>query len=141
MQEALTPPTRRLLALLLVSFASLGGCTTEPACHEDEGCADGGHGAHGSEGGGGATTTPTPAERYCDCMLSSCHDAYHATFGPDSDEPAARAACLAEAEALPSVGMDVDMGNSVECRIHYCSLGDQSATTCDAAVGLGSCAP
>jgi hypothetical protein len=74
-------------------------------------------------------------------MLFACHDAYHETFGPETDEPAARAACLAEAEALPEAGMDVDTGNFVECRLHYCGLGTDTADNCAASIGEGACAP
>jgi hypothetical protein len=74
-------------------------------------------------------------------MLTSCHDAYHDTYGPDTDEPAARANCLSTAEALPVAGMPVDQGNFIECRIHYCEIGDADPNACDSSVGQASCAP
>jgi hypothetical protein len=68
-------------------------------------------------------------------MLLTCHDAYHDTFGPESDEIAARASCIMEASSLPEAGMDVDMGNFIECRMHYCTLGATDESVCPNTVG------
>jgi hypothetical protein len=68
-------------------------------------------------------------------MLLSCHDVYHDAFGPESDEVAARSACLAEASSLPEAGMDVGMGRFIECRIHYCVLGRDDPSVCVNTVG------
>ena len=89
----------------------------------------------------GATTggiDSSPAG-YCYCMLEFCHDEYHATWGEDHVE--SEQMCIAEASALPSVGMDVDAGNSLECRLHYCldamAVGDPSV--CASAIGMDAC--
>lgn len=133
------------LALLLPLAALTLGCESE-ACHEvDEDC--GGHAGSGvgassaggaGQGGAGGSASAL-ALAYCNCMLGdACHDQYHDTFGPDTDEEAAREACLAAADALPVAGADVDTGNFIECRIHYCELGPTDATACDNTIG-GAC--
>ena len=103
-------------------------------CHDEE-CHEP-SGVSSSSSGGGVSAE---ALAYCDCMLVSCHDAYHAHFGPDSDEEAARNNCIAEAEALPVAGMDVDSGDFIECRIHHCELGKTDDTACPSAIGQDSC--
>lgn len=125
---------------------SMGLLFMSAACDDDAPACDGadcgGGGAATGSGGGGGQGGEEPsnlAETYCDCMLLTCHDAYHGHFGPDTDEPAARAACLAEAETLPVAGMDVDSGNFVECRIHYCASGNEDPDTCAATIGQGAC--
>lgn len=131
--------------VILSSLVMLGG----PACGEDEPApGTGGAGGEvagtgGATGGGGGAggQSPSLAETYCSCMLDTCHDAYHEAFGPETDEPAARAACLTEAEALPVAGMDVDSGNFIECRLHYCEIGVETQDNCDASIGEGACAP
>ncbi len=79
-------------------------------------------------------------EGYCFCMLEFCHDEYHATWGDDHVD--SEMMCLAEAGALPSVGMDVDAGNSLECRLHHCleamASGDTSSS-CPSALGMDAC--
>jgi hypothetical protein len=134
----------RWICILGLVALALVACGEEDDPCQDAACGGagptGGQGGEGGDGGAGGMTTSLPAQ-YCDCMLLTCHDAYHASFGPDTDEPAAAAACLAEAEGLPSVGMDIDMGNSIECRLHYCALGSETPDDCAAAVGDGACAP
>ena len=126
---------RRFL-LLMAMIVVTAAC---PACHDGD-CGAGGGAGSGGMGQGGSPGASL-AESYCDCMLLTCHDAYHDAFGPESDEEAARAACLAEAEALPVAGMDVDTGNFVECRIHHCTSGMSDPATCAAAIGEGACSP
>lgn len=134
-------PTAVVLPLLILVAG--GGMMASAACgancHSDEGCAAEG-GAGFGNGTGGAVEL-TAAEAYCDCMLLTCHDAYHDQYGPDTDEPAARANCLAEAGALPVAGMAVDTGNFIECRQHHCDLGVEDEVVCGAAIGEGVCAP
>ena len=84
------------------------------------------------------TDADDPAVIYCSCVFANCHEAYHAKWG--EDEMVAEAACLMEADALPMNGSDVDMGNFIECRMHFCDLaaaGDD--TQCAAALGDEIC--
>jgi hypothetical protein len=122
------------LALALAAAPSACGDTSQ--CH-DVGCVEAT--AASATTGAGAAGGASLAQQYCDCMLLSCHDAYHASFGPDSDEPAARANCLAEAEALPAAGMPIEEGNFVECRIHFCEAGQSDESVCPSAVGAAPC--
>ena len=95
--------------------------------------------ATGSSGVGGGGATVTLAEEYCNCMMTACHDEYHSSFGPKSDEVAARAACLAEADSLAVAGASVTAGDFVECRIHHCELGKSDTTACAGSIGEGAC--
>lgn len=129
--------------LILASLALVLGCSAEcPECAIAVG-AGGGEGGTGGDGGsgdgGGGGPVSNPAADYCDCMLLSCHDQYHATYGPDTDEVAARQTCLEQAAALPVAGMAVDAGNFVECRLHHCEAGKTDVTACPASVGLEIC--
>lgn len=138
-------------AIGVLSWLAIG-CDSSEECHAETGVCSDGHGAAGQGaaanggtgnvgvGGGGGEGASALAQAYCNCMLGdACHDQYHDTFGPDSDEPAALANCLETASALPEAGMDVDTGNFIECRIHHCELGDAEPAACDDAVG-GVCA-
>jgi hypothetical protein len=117
---------RALISTLLSTFAfalvlgSLGACA-EPACHGD--CGD----DHGDETGPletGDTGSSSAAADYCGCMLVNCHVGYHELWGEDHVE--SEAACLDVANALPEAGMDVDAGNFIECRLHYCELAEST---------------
>jgi hypothetical protein len=125
----------RVIAVLLAALA-------HAACADDHPCADASCSPPGPTGGGaGAGGGPSDvASDYCDCMLTVCHDAYHATYGPESDEALARSTCLTEAASLPEAGMDVDSGHFIECLLHHCALGIETPETCAAAVGAGVCA-
>ena len=136
-----------LMALTMI----LASACSDSNCHSDsETCdemsstsSETQPGVGGAGGGGGGDTL---ANDYCFCFKNppfKCHDEYHAKFGPETNEPAARAACLAEAEGLPRVGMDTDMGNSLECRYHHCLDPDENATVCAAMLGEpgSACAP
>jgi hypothetical protein len=127
--------------MMAVAVAAAACGDDEAACDAGTDCASGGGSSEGGAGAGGdgGEMPSSLAETYCDCMLLTCHDAYHDHFGPESDEEAARAACWAEAETLPVAGMDVDSGNFVECRIHYCASGSEDADTCAATIGEGAC--
>jgi len=81
----------------------------------------------------------TLAERYCGCMQLACHDAYHDKYGPETDEPAALANCLAEAKTVPEAGMSVTAGNFIECRLHHCGVGKSDESACPSSVGAGNC--
>lgn len=97
-------------------------------------------GHHGSEVTGDSTATTgelSPVDAYCACMLVQCHDQYHGTWGEEHES--SEAMCVAAAEALPSVGMPVTMGNSLECRQYYCELGEAEPGACDSAIGGGAC--
>ena len=85
----------------------------------------------------GTTGEPSPIDLYCACMLENCHDEYHATWGEDHE--ASEAMCAAAAATVPSVGMPATMGNSLECRQHYCELGEPEPGACASALGGGAC--
>ena len=106
------------------------------------------HGAeHGADEHGGEehgdhdhsidTSADDPAVAYCSCVFSTCHEAYHMKWG--EDEMASEAACLMEADALPMNGSDIDMGNFIECRMHFCALAANDETLCANALGDAVC--
>ena len=66
-------------------------------------------------------------------MLANCHDQYHDTWG--EDHKASEAACLMEADALPMNGSDIDMGNFIECRQHFCDMAASDEALCANALG------
>jgi hypothetical protein len=121
----------KTLILMSCAAAMFAAAGCEDECHAGE--------CHEDAGAAVDSATLSPAESYCNCMLTSCHDQYHAHFGPDSDEPAARAACLSEAAALPSVGSDVATGNSIECRMHFCVAGRTDEAMCPPSIGGPPC--
>lgn len=117
--------------------------STAHASTNDQTTGSTGHG-HASEATGdthadtAATTGElSPVDAYCSCMLERCHDQYHATWGEEHES--SEAMCVAAATALPSVGMPATMGNSLECRQHYCDLGEAEPGACDSAIGGGPC--
>lgn len=93
------------------------------------------HDTHATEldttGGG------SPADEYCECMLVNCHDLYHATWG--EDHRASEAMCAAYAASVPSVGVPATSGDSIECRLHFCTLGLDDPSACDSALGGAPC--
>jgi hypothetical protein len=91
------------------------------------------HGTHD----GIETSADDPAVVYCSCVFSNCHDAYHEKWG--EDEMASEAACLMEAEALPVNGSDIEMGNFIECRMHFCELAADDESLCANALGDAVC--
>ncbi len=123
-------------ALSLLVVAAAPGCGAEE-CHSD--CEQPATSSSGSGAGGNGVSALTLS--YCDCMLVSCHDAYHVAFGPETDEVAARNNCIAEAETLPVAGSEVETGDFIECRIHHCELGKTDDTACPASVGDAVCTP
>ncbi len=88
-------------------------------------------------GTAGTTGEPSAIDVYCACMLENCHDEYHATWGEDHE--ASEAMCAAAAAAAPSVGVPATTGNSLECRQHYCELGEAVPGACASAMGGGAC--
>lgn len=88
-------------------------------------------------GTAGTTGEPSAIDVYCACMLENCHDEYHATWGEDHE--ASEAMCAAAAAAVPSVGVPATTGNSLECRLHYCELGEAVPGACASAMGGGAC--
>lgn len=88
-------------------------------------------------GTAGTTGEPSAIDVYCACMLENCHDEYHATWGEDHE--ASEAMCAAAAAAAPSVGVPATTGNSLECRLHYCELGEAVPGACASAMGGGAC--
>jgi len=145
----------------LPNFSSLVTCTLLLAgCPSDdtgdEGASTAEHGAehgheHGAEHGADEhgtaengdhdhsidTSADDPSVAYCSCVFSNCHEPYHEKWG--EDEMAAEAACLMEADALPMNGSDIDMGNFIECRMHYCELAATDPTLCDNALTDAVC--
>jgi len=112
--------------------------THEPTSSTGHEHASTGHDTHDTHAETTATTgEQDPIAAYCGCMLVRCHDQYHATWGEDHE--ASEAMCAAAAAAVPSVGMPATMGNSLECRQHYCDLGEDEAGACDSAIGGGAC--
>ncbi len=135
----LTPPS-----IVAIGALGLGAWLfSASGCEECEGehCGEptGAGASHHGGGAGGTGGAASLAERYCACMLTSCHDAYHDAFGPDSDEEAAAAACLAEAETVPEAGMAVTDGNFIECRLHFCAVGRTDESACPSSVGQDAC--
>lgn len=94
---------------------------------------------HGADTGstGHDTSADDPAVAYCSCVFVNCHEPYHAKWG--EDEMASEAACLMEADALPMNGSDIEMGNFIECRMHFCELAADDETLCANALGDAVC--
>jgi hypothetical protein len=118
---------------------STGHATTDHATtdHTTDHATD----AHTTDSHGTAETGTTDGSDlsgdYCACMLVNCHDQYHGTWGEDHTE--SELMCLAAADAVPSVGAPAMSGDSIECRIHFCELGHDDPTACDAALGGAPC--
>jgi hypothetical protein len=70
-------------------------------------------------------------------MLENCHDQYHETWGEDHRQ--SEAMCKAAAEAVPSVGMPAMSGDSIECRLYFCTIGHDDPTACESALGAAPC--
>ncbi len=97
-------------------------------------------GGSSSSEGGQSTGNDALLEEYCACMLFSCHDHYHELWG--DDEMVAREACLNDASMVPSVGSPQSSGDSLECRLAFCTMsgGEDDAAVCPAALGESPCA-
>jgi hypothetical protein len=134
----------------LVSVVGLALASSSTGCPGgDDSTADRAHGSetsahhHTTEEGSGADTRTVdsgeddPAAAYCACVFANCHEPYHAKWG--EDEVASEAACLTEASALPQNGAEVEMGDFIECRVHFCELAASDATACAAALGDEVC--
>ncbi len=78
-----------------------------------------------------------PVVKYCDCMVVNCHDEYHGTWG--EEHPQSEVNCQAAAAMVPSVGAPATMGDSIECRIHYCEAALEDESACASAIGGGMC--
>lgn len=123
-----------ICSLFTLALAAGVGCGSS-TCHDDGCDSHNTGGAAGAAGSSGATL----AEQYCDCLLLSCHDDYHAKYGPETDEPAARAACLSEAASVPVNGSATTSGNFIECRLHHCQAGKTDPASCASSVGGDQC--
>lgn len=108
--------------------SSSGAATTEAPGTTTE-AASSSAGSTGSTGTGG---DPPPLTEYCDCMLSECHDQYHAKFG--ENHMTAEMMCIAYAESIPTIGEPAMSGDSIECYYWACMQGD-----CESAFGGGAC--
>lgn len=129
-------------AAWVFAVSATPACDKGLACHSESGCVspEGGNGSHheGVTGGGGAAEAGEfTAENYCTCMLVSCHDKFHSKWG-EADGDAA-AACIANANAVPKRGMETETGNFLECRMHFCGIGDENDTACEKAAGEATC--
>jgi hypothetical protein len=70
---------------------------------------------------------------YCECMTRYC-------FGfPPFDE--GLESCLLFADTLPRAGVNTEMGNAIECRLHWCTVHITSFEDahCGYASGLAVC--
>ena len=56
------------------------------------------------------------------------------------DHQSGEAMCKAAAEAVPSIGMPAMSGDSLECRLHFCTLGHDDPAACASALGAAPCA-
>jgi hypothetical protein len=137
-------PTRRLvsvLALIALGCPSDDEGSDTGASTVDDGSDDHGseeHGtAHETDDDGVETSADDPAAAYCSCVFANCHEPYHDKWG--ENEITSEQACLAEAEALPVNGSDVEMGNFIECRMHFCELAADDDSVCPNALGDAVC--
>ena len=127
------------LAMLLFVCGLLACSEAQPACLDAECQGVGGAGGSSGSSGTAGSSGSDPATTYCDCMLTACHDEYHATFGPETDEVAARENCLAQAALVPVAGSSVTQGDFIECRIHHCEIGRANASACPGSIGEDNC--
>lgn len=131
-----------LTGLLLASTLTLGACQEECTEDDPDPSCQVGFGVQGQrDAGADHDTLPeandafTPeADLYCRCMLFSCHDPFHDTWGLDDVE--AFDSCLLEISAVPVNGEPTLTGDFQECRLHFCQ---QGVPDCDAALGLTIC--
>ncbi len=144
---------RSSLLLVVVSACSSSDSgtsgTAETSTTGDTATSHASHVSHtdGSTGATDATATTTsittttgdaPVTDYCNCMLENCHDQYHERWG--EDHQGGEAMCKAAAEAVPSIGVPAMSGDSLECRLHFCTLGHDDPAACASALGAAPCA-
>lgn len=115
------------------------GHSHEPTEHSHDTGTETSRGSDETHGGSTAGTTGEPSlvDAYCECMLESCHDLYHSTWGEDHEQSVEM--CKASLDGVPSVGAPAMSGDSIECRIHFCEVGHDDATACDSAMGAAPC--
>lgn len=109
-----------LLCLNSALFTSvLTACGSGDTCSQCDGGSGGmGNGGSAGDASGGSAGASTGGSgdasanvvAYCDCMLNSCHDEYHATWG--EDHIVAEAQCHAEAGMVPENGSRRSLGTS-----------------------------
>jgi hypothetical protein len=122
---------------MALAMGVLAGCD-HADCHDDETCESTGGGAASGGAGGVGGAGDDPASIYCFCLLDGCHDPFHAEFG-EADQ-AAIDSCISTAAGLPTAGMDVDAGNFLECRQHFCDEARlNNPAACEAALGADPC--
>ncbi|MGE0324138.1 MAG: hypothetical protein AB7K71_40130 [Polyangiaceae bacterium] len=137
-----------LLCLNSALFTSvLTACGSGDTCSQCDGGSGGmGNGGSAGDASGGSAGASTGGSgdasanvvAYCDCMLNSCHDEYHATWG--EDHIVAEAQCHAEAGMVPENGSATESGDFIECRLAACQRAGQDANACAAALGGDVCA-
>jgi len=93
--------------------------------------------ANSTTADGSTTHSDPPVTDYCNCMLENCHDQYHTLWG--EDHQASEAMCKAAAAAVPSVGVPAMSGDSLECRLHFCTIGRDDPAACASALGAAPC--
>jgi hypothetical protein len=131
---------RLILNGALTLLLPILGCTGEPICHG--GCGEDGHGSEdvgesgsddtdsdGTDTDGTDTGDGDMAGDLCACLLFRCHVSFHDRWGVE--DGVATAACKEEMEALPKAGMDVDSGDFIECRVHYCEMSENDDPEAD----------
>jgi hypothetical protein len=103
------------------------GCGDDDGHHED--------GGHGHDAGEDASLTE--AQALCNCLLVTCHDAFHDQYG--EGDAVAIPACELDTDGLPSAGMEVSSGDFIECRHTHCEMAETDETLCAAALGATPC--
>ena len=109
--------TSRFLVLVLSVVPTFTGCASvlgiEQATHDsrlDKGGAGNGGNANAGAGGGGASGK-TLCETYCDTVGANCTDT--------NEQYESRAVCLRACSRLEDGQPGDDIGNTVQCRLHY----------------------
>ena len=128
---------------VLVALAALGSGCGDDGSSADTGTVDTGVSDTGSPDASDAspdTLSPdagAAARSLCNCLLITCHDDFHAEYGP-TDEVAIPA-CEMDATSLASAGMAVTTGDFIECRAAFCEMAATDETMCAAALGGAPC--
>lgn len=136
----ISPALRLVSALALFALGCPSddeGGDTGASTADDHGSEEHGSEEHGSEHASEESGAGDPAAMLCSCLLANCHDPYHDKWG--ENEMTAEQSCLTEVEALPVNGSDIEMGNFIECRAHFCELAADDESVCPNALGEAVC--
>lgn len=136
-----------LVAAACAAFCGAVSCGGEetacPRCDGPPTLSTGTGGAGGIQGTGGeshqgiAPVEDTAEGRYCERMVSVCHDDFHAEWG--ADHLVSINACLAHAKQMSHAGEEVTEGDFFECRDHWSKLARANASLCPRAMGVEVC--